>query len=176
MGEPPHHFVDDTLHHLAGCGLGLFGHGGAQADQVGDEMHVGFERRQEFRLEQHRLQVQTLEGVTLDQLHDDVQVSEPAGLPIGGEYSGKAAFVGFLGKVAATYDVKIHRAKVMDAGELAVAHLDLTWTAHSTGASLDTQFCELYTVDGDKITSINVFPKDTKALYELTAAGVAPLP
>jgi ketosteroid isomerase-like protein len=81
----------------------------------------------------------------LDQLHDDVQVSEPASLPIGGEYVGRAAFVGFLGKVAATYDVKIHRAKVMDAGDMAVARLDLTRTAYSTGASLDTQFCELYT-------------------------------
>jgi ketosteroid isomerase-like protein len=112
----------------------------------------------------------------LGQLHDDVQVSEPASLPIGGEYAGKAAFVGFLGKVAATYDVKIHRAEVMDAGDMALAHLHLTWTAHSTGASLDTQFCELYAIDGDKITSINVFPKDTKALYDLTAAGVTPLP
>ena len=105
-----------------------------------------------------------------------MQVSEPASLPIGGEYAGKAAFVGFLGKVADTYDVKIHRAKVIDAGDVAVAHLDLTWTAHSTGASLDTQFCELYTVDADKITSINVFPKDTKALYDLTDAGMAPHP
>ena len=112
----------------------------------------------------------------LGQLHDDVRVSEPASLPIGGEYAGKAAFVGFLGKVAATYDVKIHQAKVMDAGDMVVAHLDLTWTAHSTGASLNTQFCELYTVDGDKITSINVYPKDTKALCELTVAGLAPLP
>jgi ketosteroid isomerase-like protein len=114
--------------------------------------------------------------MALGQLHDDVQVSEPASLPIGGEYAGKAAFVGFLGKVSDTYDVKIHRAKVIDAGDVAVAHLDLTWTAHSTGASLDTQFCELYTVDADKITSINVFPKDTKALYDLTNAGMAPLP
>jgi ketosteroid isomerase-like protein len=112
----------------------------------------------------------------LGQLHDDVQVSEPASLPIGGEYAGIAAFVGFLGKVAATYDVTIHRAKVVDAGDLALAHLDLTWTAHSTGASLDTQFCELYTVAGDKITSINVFAKDTKALYDLTDAGSAPVP
>jgi ketosteroid isomerase-like protein len=81
----------------------------------------------------------------LGQLHDDVQVSEPASLPIGGEYAGKAAFVGFLDEVAATYDVKIHRAKVMGAGDMAVARLDLTRTAHSTGASLDTQFCELHT-------------------------------
>ena len=56
-----------------------------------------------------------------------------------------AAFVGFLAKVAATYDVKIHRAKVMDAGDMAVARLALTRTARSTGAGLDTQFCELYT-------------------------------
>jgi hypothetical protein len=31
-------------------------------------------------------------------------------------------------------------------------------------------------VDGDKITSINVFPKDTKALHELTDASVTPPP
>ena len=39
------------------------------------------------------------------QLHDDVQVSEPASLPIGGQYAGKTAFVGFLAKVAATYEL-----------------------------------------------------------------------
>jgi limonene-1,2-epoxide hydrolase len=103
----------------------------------------------------------------LGRLHDDVRVSEPAGLPMGGEYVRKAGFVDFLGRVAATYDVKIHRATVHDAGEVAVAHLDLTWTAHATGASLNTRFCELYTVDGDKIAAIDVYPKDTRALYEL---------
>jgi hypothetical protein len=30
--------------------------------------------------------------MALGQLHDDVQVSEPASLPIGGEYAGKAAY------------------------------------------------------------------------------------
>jgi ketosteroid isomerase-like protein len=78
-------------------------------------------------------------------LYDDVQVSEPASLPIGGEYAGKTAFVGFLAEVAATYDVKIDRAKVMGAGDIAVVRIDLTRTMHSTGASLDTQFSELHT-------------------------------
>jgi ketosteroid isomerase-like protein len=45
----------------------------------------------------------------LGQLHDDVQVSEPASRPIGGEYAGKAAFVGFLAKVAATYQLYTRR-------------------------------------------------------------------
>ena len=107
----------------------------------------------------------------LARLHDDVRVSEPAGLPMGGEYATKAGFVDFLGKVAAIYDVKVHRATVRDAGDVAVAHIDLTWTAHATGASVDTQFCELYTVDGDKIAAIDVFPKDTRVLHELTLAG-----
>lgn len=72
----------------------------------------------------------------LGHLHDDVQVTEPVSLPIGGEYAGKAAFVGFLAEVAATYDVKIHRAKAMGAGDMAVVRIDLTRTAHSTGASV----------------------------------------
>jgi hypothetical protein len=45
----------------------------------------------------------------LGQLHDDVQVSEPASLPIGGEYAGKAALVGFLAEVAATYELYTRR-------------------------------------------------------------------
>jgi ketosteroid isomerase-like protein len=101
-------------------------------------------------------------------LDPNVQVSEPAGLPLGGEYDGLEAFLGFLQQVAATYEVKIHNIKVMDGGDLAVALIDITWTSIATGASLDTQFCELYTVSADKITAISVFPKDTRALYELT--------
>ena len=81
----------------------------------------------------------------LGQLHGDAQVSEPASLPIGGEYPGNAGFVGFLATLAATYDVKTHRAKVIDAGDMAMARLEPTRTMHSTGASLDTQFFELYT-------------------------------
>jgi ketosteroid isomerase-like protein len=74
-------------------------------------------------------------ATALGQLHDDVHVSELASLPVEGEYAGKAAFVGFLAEVAATYDVKIHWAKVMGAGDMAVFRIDLTRTAHSTGAS-----------------------------------------
>jgi ketosteroid isomerase-like protein len=106
----------------------------------------------------------------LAQLHDDVRVSEPAGLPMGGEYASKSEFIGFLSKAAATYDVAIHRADVNDAGDVALARLHMTWTARATGASLDTELCELYTVTDDKISAINVFPKDTRALYELTIA------
>jgi ketosteroid isomerase-like protein len=101
-------------------------------------------------------------------LHPDVQIFVPARLPFGGEYAGLEGFIGFFEQVASTYDVKIHDAKVMNGGDHVVTLTDTTWTARATGASLDTQFCEVYTVTDDKITVINVFPKDTRALHELT--------
>jgi len=105
----------------------------------------------------------------LNQLDEDVHVSEPARMPLGlgGDYNGKRSFIGFLHNIAAVYDVKVRGMKVIDGDDLAVALVDLTWTAHSTGASLETQFCELYTVSAGKITGINVFPKDTAALHEI---------
>ena len=57
---------DDAARHV----LGLRRHHVAQRDQVGDEVHVGLDRLQEFRLHQHLLQVEPLEGVLLDDLHD----------------------------------------------------------------------------------------------------------
>jgi ketosteroid isomerase-like protein len=106
--------------------------------------------------------------VGLPLLDPHVQVSEPAGLPAGGEYDGLEAFLGFFAQVAVTYDVKIHDVRVVDGGDIAVALIDLTWTSLATGKSLDTEFVEVYTTSEDKITSISVFPKDTRALYELT--------
>ncbi|HEX4557737.1 MAG TPA: nuclear transport factor 2 family protein [Mycobacterium sp.] len=101
-------------------------------------------------------------------LDPNVQVSEPAGLPAGGEYDGLEAFLGFFAQVAATYDVKIHDVRVIDGGDVALALIDLSWTSIATGKTLETQFVEVYTTSEDKITSISVFPKDTRALYELT--------
>lgn len=106
--------------------------------------------------------------VGLSLLDPKVQVSEPAGLPIGGEYDGLEAFIGFFAQVATTYDVKIHDVKVIDGGDIAIAVINLTFTSLATTLKLDTQFVEIYTTDADKITSISVFPKDTRALYELT--------
>lgn len=101
-------------------------------------------------------------------LSPDVQVSEPAGLPVGGEYDGLEAFLGFFAQVAQTYDVKIHDVRVIDGGDVAVSMMNMTFTSLATSRTLDTQYVEVYTTDNDKITSISVFPKDTRALYELT--------
>jgi hypothetical protein len=54
-----------------------------------------------------------------------------------------------MANVAAAYDVKIHRAKVIEVGDVATAQLEFTGTAHATGAGAGPQFHQLYTVDGD---------------------------
>ena len=88
LRQSPHQLIDHFAHHLPRRVLRLCRHGGAQADQIGDQMHVGFERRQEFRLHQHRLEPQPLERIALDHLHDRsrkelADVAEPARHPRG---------------------------------------------------------------------------------------------
>jgi hypothetical protein len=65
-----HEIRDDFRHDHPRGGLGPFGHGRAQADEIGDEMDVGLEGLEKFRLEQQRLQVEPVEGVALDDLDD----------------------------------------------------------------------------------------------------------
>jgi hypothetical protein len=50
-------------HHLAGGVLGLFRHDRTQRDQIGDEVDIGLQGGEEFRLQQHLLQAQALERV-----------------------------------------------------------------------------------------------------------------
>lgn len=112
----------------------------------------------------------------LGHLDNDVHVSVPAGLPMGGEYIGKAAFFVFFGKVASTYEIEIDRRRVLDTGKVVLAVIDSNWTARRTAASLRTQVCEFFTVADAKITAINMFPKDTRALYEITVDALANRP
>ena len=114
VGQPFHQLVDHLLHHLPGGVLGLFGDRGAQADQVGDEMNVGLQRREKFRLQHHGLEVQPLEGIALDHLHHGgrkelADVAEPAGDARG--RAAEAALPGFalaLGLVIEGAERAIH--------------------------------------------------------------------
>ena len=104
-------------------------------------------------------------------LHDDVTVSEPAGLPIGGEYQGKRAFLQLLEIIHESYVIELQSTRLFDVGEFTLALINETWTSKATGASLRTRVCELYTVADGMITKIDVFPKDTRTLYELTVSA-----
>ncbi len=84
MREAFHQLVDDLLDDDARGVLRFLGDRGAQADQVRHQMHVGVQRRQEFRLQHHGLETQSLERIALDHLHhvggkELPDITQPAG-------------------------------------------------------------------------------------------------
>lgn len=107
-------------------------------------------------------------GAAIALLHEDVAVSEPAGLEHGGEHRGKAAFVAVMGTITRNYRVELKDFRTIDGGDVTVAIIDGQWTSTATGRSLDIRFCELYTTADGLITGVEVFPKDTRSLHELT--------
>lgn len=106
----------------------------------------------------------------LSVMHDEVRLTEPAGLPTGGEYVGKDAFASFLEKTHSVYRATIHAQKLSDAGDVTLVEFDATFTSRETGASVDTRIVELHTVVDGLITHIDVYPQDTRAMYEITLA------
>ena len=66
--EALHQFGDHLGDHDARGFLGLLRHHAAQRDEVGDEVHIGLDGREEFGLDQHLAQALALERVLLDHL------------------------------------------------------------------------------------------------------------
>jgi hypothetical protein len=83
MLQPLHEIVDNFLYDNADGILAPFRDRRSERHEIGDEMHVGFQRLEEFRLHQQILQVKPLEGVLLDHLNQRggkklANVAEPA--------------------------------------------------------------------------------------------------
>jgi len=106
-------------------------------------------------------------------IHPDVTVTEPASLPYGGVHRGKQAFLDdVLGGILRRASISLGETTVRDAGDVVVAHMVVTFTAHETGRSVTLPIVELYEVDGDGlITSIDVYPKDTVHYRTVFEAG-----
>jgi uncharacterized protein len=108
-------------------------------------------------------------GAAIALIDPDISVSEPDGLIYGGEHHGRDAFIAdVLQSIAEHYEVDIKQFRTVDATDVTIAIIDARWTSTATGRSLDTRFCEIYTTRNGLITSIEVIPKDSRALYELT--------
>lgn len=103
----------------------------------------------------------------LSLMHDDVRLLEPAGLPTGGEYVGKDGFLSFAEKTRSVYRPTVHARKLSDAGDVTLVEFDVTFTSCVSDTHVDTRVVELYTVVDGLITRIDVYPKDTRAMYEL---------
>ena len=101
-------------------------------------------------------------------LSDELVVCEPEGLLYGGRYVGKQAFLGMFEIVSKHYTVDITRVDLVPAGDDTLAKVEVTYTSVATGRKLPTRALELYSVADGVITGIDVFPLDTRALYDIT--------
>lgn len=101
-------------------------------------------------------------------IHDDMRLHEPAGLPYGGLYEGKQGVADLSRKVKNAFDVTIHGFQADAAGEKVLVLVDVTFACRATGRALRTSVVELWKVKDDLLVGADVFPQDTRAIYELT--------
>jgi uncharacterized protein len=100
-------------------------------------------------------------------LSEDVRVDEPESLPWGGVHTGPKAFVSEVAAVmgglasAAFDDIAVDQA-----GGDVIVRLRLTLTLKRTNRSVTVPIVEIYRVQAGRITSIDVFLKDTGPLLE----------
>ena len=105
-------------------------------------------------------------------LSPDIRISEPEGLLYGGEYVGIDACLRLFGVIFENYRPEILSFRTVDAGDVTILLANARWTSTRTERSTDMKFCEIYTTEDGLITSIEVFPKDSRKLHELALDAV----
>lgn len=103
-------------------------------------------------------------------VHPEVRVREPEGLPYGGEYRGRDGLADLSRRVMARFDLVIHGWEVSGASPRVLAVVDVTFTCRATGRGLRTSVVEIYEVRDGMLLCGDIYPKDTRAIHELTLA------
>jgi ketosteroid isomerase-like protein len=101
-------------------------------------------------------------------LHPQMEIAEPAGLPYGLRYHGHDGVAQLVAAVSELYEFEIHSVEARAWGEEVVGVVEATFVSRKTGRSLDTRVVEIYTFTDGLISHADIFPKDTRAIYELT--------
>ncbi|MGW6730168.1 nuclear transport factor 2 family protein [Nocardia sp. NPDC055029] len=96
------------------------------------------------------------------------ELNEPPGLPYGGTYIGGQGFLQMAASCAGAFELTPKSIQLHDAGDVAIAEMDVSVRSKQTGRSLDTSIVELYRFTGGKISGIDVYHKAPEAVTELT--------
>ena len=108
-----------------------------------------------------------LAGVT-----DDIEIIEPASLPVGGVHKGHEAVLQKILKVMGRkFKVRILRSTILGEGPTFAACADVQFTSRSTGNVLEMPYVELHTVRGNKVCRMDIYPQDTQRLMEFWNAN-----
>ena len=98
-------------------------------------------------------------------LHDDIELVEPASLPVGGLHVGHEAVLKNVFKpMGRKFQVRVLRSNIIGTGPVFAASADVQFTARATGNVLVMPYVELHTARGDKLSRLEVYPQDTAAL------------
>jgi ketosteroid isomerase-like protein len=101
--------------------------------------------------------------------HPDSEIDEPEGLPYGGRYRGPEGVMRLVTAISQDYDFEIGETDIRPIGpDEALGILEATFISKSTGKRVHTKVVELYRFTDGLISFADIFPKDTRALYELT--------
>ncbi len=103
-------------------------------------------------------------------LHQDLVVHEAGGLPYSGEYHGPQGFRELLAKMNESLELTagpITRDPLSD--DTVVSRFRLTFTARTSGESVEMDLVELYKVHDGLIVELDVYYKDPSAVAALLA-------
>jgi ketosteroid isomerase-like protein len=107
----------------------------------------------------------------LELLHPENVFAEADGLPFSGDYSGHDGFIRLLKDVGRLFEVKLSEPMMNDAGDCVLVQLTGTFTSRVTGRSAEMPVVDLYRVRDGKVAHVDVYYKDTRAMYALCADG-----
>jgi ketosteroid isomerase-like protein len=97
-------------------------------------------------------------------LHPAFRIQQPASLPHGGWYEGRAGMERMGQEFARHWDRTIDAPRIFGGGDPVVQLTTQTWTAKRTGRSATVDVVELFSCAGGLITEIRVFQQDTHLL------------
>ncbi len=98
---------------------------------------------------------------------DDLVVHEAPSLPYGDTHYGLSAFTSMLTALADNYDVVVNAHTLASSEDGVVLHQDMTFTSKKIGRSASLPGVEIWRFAGDKISDIDIYYKDTKAMVDL---------
>ena len=108
-------------------------------------------------------------AVALGCLHPDLVVHEAENLPYPGDHRGLDGFAGLLRTLLRNYELKFVSGVLHDAGDVVVCEMTIRLIGRATGKAVDMPMIEVYRFTDGRISDIDVFYKDTKAVVDLLA-------
>ena len=110
---------------------------------------------------------------TLELLHPEMVLNEGSSLPWGGDHRGRDGFTQLFATIAGRYDFSVEHCDVIDAGDVAVCRMQVTFVNRTTGRRVTMPVVELYEVRDGLLWRGDVYYKDSKAIADAEAEALA---